>query len=399
MPSATTHDRPRRVAVRAAQLFDSTSATLRENPMVLIDGDTITAVDFGVAPPPDAEVHDLDGATLLPGLVDIHVHLAFDASPTAVDNLAARSEDEVIAAMTEAGRRAALGGVTTVRDLGDRAYLSLQLRGRTGLPTILAAGPPMTLANGHCHFLGGVVEQGEQGVRAGVRDRVERGVDVIKVMGSGGQMTPGTRQEEAQFSPAEMVAIVDEAHRHGRPVAVHAHATAGVANAVAAGVDTIEHVTFWTADGVESPADLIAEIARRQVVVSATAGMLPPAPEVPPPPPEIVARIPLVLANIRLLLDAGARVLAGSDAGIGPGKPHDVLRYAPPMMQATGLEPGRVLQIITALAADAIGVGASKGRLAAGYDADLLVVRGNPVDDVQALHDIEAVYVRGERVR
>src|SRR5579859_2158929 len=145
--------------LRAAWLFDGTGPALMPEPAVVIDGERIVAVTSGSGALPDgADVVELAGATLLPGLIDTHVHLAFDASTDPVGALSRRSDPEVIESMTEAGRHALRGGVTTVRDLGDRDYLSLGLRGRADLPTIVAAGPPITTPRGHCYFLGGGVE-------------------------------------------------------------------------------------------------------------------------------------------------------------------------------------------------------------------------------------------------
>jgi len=396
-PTPNVTERGRLTALRAAWLFDGTGSALIPDPLVVIDGGTIVAVGSGASAPDGADVVDLGGAALLPGLVDTHVHLAFDASADPIAALAARSDEETIEAMIRAGQAALRGGVTTVRDLGDRDYLSLGLRGQPGLPTILAAGPPVTTAPaGHCHYLGGCAEPTEAGVRAAVREHVERGVDVIKIMASGGTLTPGTYQHLAQFTPEVLRAAVDEAHRHGLPVTAHAHAVAAIADGVAAGADGLEHVSFWTETSVDAPAELIQLIADRRTVVGLTVGLVPiPGME---PPPVVRARLPLILANMRRLYEAGALMVAGSDAGIGPIKPHDVVRHAPDQLREIGIGQAEALRMITSVAAEVIGLGHRKGRIAPGFDADILAVDGDPIADPAALHRIRAVYARGAAV-
>ena len=149
MTQAILTERGRLTALRAAWLFDGTSSAMIPDPLVVIDGATIVAVDSGGLAPAGADVVDLGGAALLPGLVDTHVHLAFDASTDPVGHLAGLDDSQAVEAMTRAGRAALRGGVTTVRDLGDRGYLSLGLRGQAGLPAIVAAGPPITTSGGH----------------------------------------------------------------------------------------------------------------------------------------------------------------------------------------------------------------------------------------------------------
>jgi imidazolonepropionase-like amidohydrolase len=383
--------------LRAAWLFDGAGSTLIPDPVVVVKDSAIVAVGSGIPVPDGTAVMDLGGATLLPGLIDTHVHLVFDASADPVGHLAGLDDSQVSKAMTEAARASLRGGVTTVRDLGDRKYLSLPLRGQPGLPTIVAAGPPVTTPGGHCHYLGGAVEPTKAAVRAAVREHAERGVDVIKIMASGGTLTPGSHQHLPQFPPGVLADAVDEAHRHGLPVTAHAHAPASIADAVAAGADGLEHVTFWTEDGVDTPSDgLVRWIADRRTVIGATMGTGPAFGATPLP--SVVARVPGIVANLLRLWEAGALVVAGTDAGIGPQKPHDVVRYVPAMLGGLQVDPSEALRLVTSVAAGAIGLGDRKGRVAPGFDADILAVDGNPIADPGALHRIRAVYARGTRV-
>jgi imidazolonepropionase-like amidohydrolase len=388
--------RNRLTVLRAARLFDGTGSALSPDPVVVIEGAAIRAVHSSGAVPGGAEVIDLAGATLLPGLIDTHVHLAFDASADPVGSLHRRRDTEVLQAMVRSGQTALRGGVTTVRDLGDRGYLSLGLRGQAGLPTIVTAGPPITTPGGHCHFLGGAAAPTIDGVRAAVREHAEQGVDIIKIMASGGTLTPGSRQDLAQFPPEVLRAAIDEAHRQGLRVTAHAHALTAIADAVAAGVDGLEHVSFWTEDGVHAPETLIQLIASSQVTVGLTIGLVPMPGLVPPP--ELMMRLPGIMANTRRLHEAGAAMVAGTDAGIAPIKPHDVVRHAPAILRQLDFSQAEALRTITTYAARVCGLGHRKGRIAPGYDADILAVDGDPVADPEALHRIRVVYARGVEV-
>jgi imidazolonepropionase-like amidohydrolase len=380
-------------------MFDGVSSTLTARPSVVVADGVIAAVHGPAGPvPPGAHVMDLPGLTLMPGLVDAHLHLCFDATGDPAGHLAQADDDTLRERMAGAARRALRAGVTTVRDLGDRGYLALELRdrgpagGAGPLPAIVAAGPPITTPGGHCHFLGGAAS-GERALRAAVRERAERGVDVIKVMASGGNMTPGSLPYEPQFGAASLRAIVDEAHHHGLPVTAHAHSARSVADAVAAGVDGIEHATFMAADGVDAPEAVIRAIAARRIAVGWTVGRDPG--HVGTVPPQIASRMAGLIAARRRLYEAGAVLVPGSDAGVSPAKPHDVLRYAPGDLAAAGLSPAEILWAMTSRAAQACGLGHRKGRIAPGFDADILAVNGDPLADLAAIRRLRAVYARG----
>lgn len=403
MPGSRAPQPGRLTVLRAAAMFDGINSTLVAEPLVVIAGRAITAVHGPAGPvPPGASIIDLPGLTLMPGLIDTHLHLCFDATGDPIGHLEKADDDTLRQQMAEAARRALRAGVTTVRDLGDRSYLALELRdhdiaGRADpLPAIVAAGPPITTPGGHCHFLGGAAS-GQRGLRAAVRERAERGVDVIKVMASGGNVTPGSLAHEPQFGADSLRAIVDEAHHQGLPVTVHAHSARSIADAVAAGVDGIEHATFMTADGLDAPEALIRAIAAQRIAVGWTVGLDPG--QRGTAPPQIASRMAALIANRRRLHESGAMLVAGSDAGVSPAKPHDVLPYAPQDLAAVGLSPAEILRAMTSQAAQACGLGDRKGRIAPGFDADILAIDGNPLDDLAAIRRLRAVYAGGRAIQ
>ncbi len=180
--------------ITAKRLFDGLTDSIVEDPLVEVLDGRIIGVSQRRASMDDPDMVDLGDVTLLPGLIDVHQHLAFDASDDPVSRLLECDDATLLLRMRVAALRALAGGVTTIRDLGDRNYVSLTLRdwfrgGAEVGPEILASGPPITVSRGHCWFLGGEAD-GRDGIRQAVHDRVGRGVDVIKIMVTGGNMTP-----------------------------------------------------------------------------------------------------------------------------------------------------------------------------------------------------------------
>lgn len=296
-----------------------------------------------------------------------------------------------------------------MRDLGDVRYRALAARERRGAlePRVVAAGPPLTVPAGHCHFLGGAV-QGVESVRASVREHVEHGVDLVKVMASGGMMTPGTDVLGVQFTPEELRAAVEEAHAAGVRVVAHCHSEAAARHALAAGVDGLEHATLLGAGGVGCPADLIADIARAGLTVDPTLGWDPatiaPIEQAPAHIRELVERFGLApdelrrrrATQMRSIREAGIRVVSGLDAGVSPSKAHGNVWRAVAELADAGYTHAEALTTATSVAADDCGLGGTTGRLAPGLAADLLVVDGDLARDLQVLGQPAAVWVRGD---
>jgi imidazolonepropionase-like amidohydrolase len=215
-------------AIRATQAYDGETFRSAGATVLIEDGVIVGVEPYGFQVPDHCAVTSHDG-TLLPGLIEAHTHLVTDSGVSALDRVAGYSDQESDEVITHALRGQLCAGVTTVRDLGDRRFCVVQRRARqpaTGAsePTIIASGPPLTSRAGHCHFLGGEVSGTAEIIRA-VAERVERGVDVVKVMASGGVNTPGSDVMRTQFTTTELQFIVDRAHAAGLPVTAHAHGT------------------------------------------------------------------------------------------------------------------------------------------------------------------------------
>jgi imidazolonepropionase-like amidohydrolase len=398
-------------AIRARHVFDGESFR-SVGATVLIEAGAIIGVEsYGFQVPADCSVTDLEG-TLLPGLIDTHTHLVTDSGVSALDRVAGYSAEEIEEVVSRALRDQVMAGVTTVRDLGDRRFCVVDRRDQRPHdsvfePTIVASGPPLTTKAGHCHYLGGEVS-GTAEIIAAVAERAERGVDVIKVMASGGVNTPGTDVMLTQFTTGELRRIVDQAHVAGIPVTAHAHGTAAVEQALAVGVDGIEHCSCVTDRGFGQVSDeTVTALARSRIAVCPTVGVDLELMKVPPP--ALQAMMDRMGVTAEQMLQArwdfvgrlhrnGVRLVSGVDSGISPAKRHGVLPYAVCELISAGLSISEALVTATSGAADACGVGAHKGRLASGYDADLLVVAGDLESDVTALHRPRSVLLRGRPV-
>ncbi|MEU7061123.1 amidohydrolase family protein [Streptomyces sp. NPDC046197] len=368
---------------------------------VLVESGVIGAVggaaelDAGV----DAQVPRLrcPGATVMPGMTDCHVHLAFDAGPDPIGAVADADPGELSAAIADRAEQMLSAGVTTVRDLGDRDALTVALRtsiasGAAVGPRIVAATAPLTSRGGHCGFLGGEVSTDDD-IRAQIARNAAAGADLIKVMASGGALTPsGPRMWEAQFTPRQLRLIVEEAERHGLGVAAHAHGSDTIAHCVAAGVRTIEHCSWRTPQGIVHDPAVIRRMVEDDVAVcrcvSGDWQLF-----LDQMGPERAKAMVEVILDMR---EAGVRFIAGTDAGVPGARFGDYVGMLE-FFASVGFTPAEILDMATVNAAHALGL-SDTGALSPGMRADLIVVDGNPLTDLGALRRIHHVFTAGRRV-
>lgn len=340
---------------------------------------------------------DFPDSTVLPGLIDAHVHLVFDAGADPVATMQEASDGDLLEGMRKRADQLLATGVTTARDLGDRSGLALRLAqeidaGHSAGPRIIGAGAPITPLGGHCWFLGGEVSDAEE-ARALVQRNVAAGAKVVKVMAGGGGLTKGGAPSwKSQFGAEELAVVVEEAHRAGLKVAAHAHGTDAITDAVTAGVDTIEHCTWMTEDGFDLREDVLAQIIEKGIYV---------CPAVSPhwrmlPRFFGEEKAAAMFALVRQMAEAGARLIAGTDAGVQRAG-FDGIVGALGFYEHLGVSRDRILAMATTDAAAALGVGEQTGRITPGYTADLLVVDGNPLEDLAALSAVRAVFANGRQ--
>ncbi|HEY7476087.1 MAG TPA: amidohydrolase family protein [Vicinamibacterales bacterium] len=356
------------IVLHAAGMIDVVSGARVDDALVVVTGDRITGLGPAgtVTAPSGAQRVELGRATLLPGLIDLHVHLTLAGTP-------------------EANAKATLlAGFTTVQDLGALNYGNLDLRdaiaaGRTVGPRVIASGPWIGLAGGICDFQG-IGVRGPDEFRRRVREDVARGADLIKVCVSAWLPAAFSQPDAFEIGEPELVAAIDEAHKARRRVAVHALSRAGIRAAVTHGADLVVHGGF-------ADPETIREMQKRGVPQLPTLFSLT---QNPTPAAEAL------IAHMRSAVGLGLPVAFGTDAGVIPhGRNAEEFAY----LTRIGLTPIAAIRSATQEAAQVIGLGDRIGSLTAGKLADLIAVDGNPLDDLTSLKRVVFVMRNGQIFR
>jgi imidazolonepropionase-like amidohydrolase len=386
--------------IRDVTLFDG--RTVRTKAGVLVSDGTIAWEGSHRRAPREsrgAEEIDGTGKTLSPGLIDCHVHLCFDGSADFAAEAAELNEARAVIKAVRNLRRHLARGVTTVRDLGGPSAFACEVskavdQGMVDGPTVVASGPALTITGGHGSGLFALEVDGPEAVRRAVRVQMRAGARSIKLIATGGVLTPGIAVDFTAFTPEELEAAVDEAHKWNRPVAAHAHGRTGLANAVRAGVDSIEHGSQIDA----ATARLMKEQGIFHVpTITALSEIVGHPDEVPAYAVEKGRQMAeWAKDSFRRTVRTGVRIACGTDAGT-PFNPHGNAPREVVHLVEWGLTPLKALQAATSNAAELLRV-PTVGSIEAGKAADLVLYDGNPLDQVETVLKPAVVLKAGERV-
>ena len=393
--------------IKPKQILDVRSGML-VNADILIESGVIVKVSKDIPVMSHYEIIDLQDMTILPGLMDAHVHLTGNTDLKGHEGISESSYLATIYGVKNA-KQTLMAGFTTVRNVGASNYSDVALRDGIDQkailgPTLLVSGPPLGITGGHCdsNILPAEYEYKAQGVADGpwevrrkVRENKKYGADLIKYCATGGVMSKGTNVNNRQYTLDEMKAIVDEAHTLGMKVAAHAHGLEGIRMAIEAGVDSVEHsslidqetINLAIAKGVFLAMDIY--VSDYILGEGAKNGI----PEYSLNKERIVGK--RQRENFKMAVESGAKMVFGTDAGIFPhGKNAKQFKY----MVEWGMKPIEAIQASTINTAELFGK-TNIGEIKETFDADLIGVKGNPLKDISLLENVGFIMKEGQVIK
>lgn len=400
------------IILHAGRFIDGRNEEPRGKTSIVIDDGRITRIVDGFLEPQVGDrVISLADETVMPGLMDMHTHLQSQHSKDSYTERFFMEQADYALRSTVYARKTLLAGFTTVRDLGDNGVNSIALRkaineGWVPGPRIFTAGKSLATTGGHADPtnalrgdyrrdagpLEGVIN-GPDDARKAVRQRYKDGADLIKLTATGGVLSLAANGQNPQFTDEELKAVVETAHDYGMIVAVHAHGTEGMKRAVLAGVDSIEHGTFMTDEIIT----LMKERGTYFVPTNLAGDWVAAQAKIPGYFPEIVrpkaaAIGPVIRETFKKAHAAGVKIAFGTDTGVSP---HGENAREFELMVAGGMPPMKAIQSATLTAAQLLKIDDRLGTLEPKKLADVIAVKGNPLTDIKAMHNVVFVMKEG----
>ncbi|MEY4529187.1 MAG: hypothetical protein RL768_2906 [Nitrospirota bacterium] len=379
------------IAIQHVRLIDGTGHTI-ERATILIRGSKIVAAGSSRTTTIPKGVTRLNGRglTVIPGLIDCHVHLCLGGEPDVVATVESESPSITLLKSARHARQTVESGFTTIRDVGSRDHSIFVLKAaiEAGIlpgPRIVGAGLAICMIGGHARFIGQEVEGVEQVQRA-VDAQLAAGAGVIKVIASGGVLTPGTSPDQAQMTMDELTAAVATARRAQKKVAAHAHGATGMKNAIRAGVHSIEHATLLDDEAGELMKQHGVYMVPTLSALSTTAAGRPGCGIPASALDKARAMTKRHQASFKKAHQSGLCIAMGTDAGT-PFNYHGENAQELERMVAFGMNPMEAILASTAAAARLIGIHDTVGTLTRGRQADLVILDGNPLKQIEILRD------------
>jgi len=401
-----------KIILKANQLIDGTgSSPINKASIVIEDTKIIKVCSEDHLLPEDvigAEIIEYQNGTILPGFIEMHSHIHCNAQTDAYEKITTESNETFLLRGAYAVRNALISGVTTMRDLGSRNEVIFPIKEAISNkiipgPRLLAAGTPITTTGGHCNMFGTEANTSDDVIKA-IRNQFKLGADHIKIMSTGGGFTPGTNVRAPQYPESTLTAAVKDANRLGLKISAHSHATSGIRNCVKAGIHNLIHCSWLSEDPNDTfdyDTDLVDEIVAKGIYVDPTLAL--------PHMSKIRGGIPNKTKTInnpekRLeilkdMWDRGVKFVTGMDSGMAHANFGDFAYIPEVMVEGMGITPMEAIVSATKTSAECLGLETEIGTLEPGKIADVVIVEGNPLKDIRALHNVNTIISEGNIIK